>query len=193
MSQPTVSILVPVYNVERYLAQCLDSLCAQTLHDIEIICIDDGSTDSSPSIMADYAVRDGRIRVITKSNTGYGDSMNRGLAEADGAWVGICEPDDFCDKHMYAALVRAGERHSGGAHRPDLPRLRYVGDLHRAGAVGLAAQEVPRAVERGNRQRGHGSEYAAVCASPFTADRNRRSHHSLTRNILRLYLPVCLL
>ena len=111
MSQPTVSILVPVYNVERYLAQCLDSLCAQTLHDIEIICIDDGSTDSSPSIMADYAVRDGRIRVITKSNTGYGDSMNRGLAEADGAWVGICEPDDFCDKRMYATLVSAGERH----------------------------------------------------------------------------------
>jgi len=98
---PKVSILVPIYNVERFLPQCLDSLCAQTLHEIEIICIDDGSTDSSPGIIARYAASDPRIRVITKSNSGYGDSMNRGLQAAMGEYIGICEPDDFADKRMF--------------------------------------------------------------------------------------------
>ena len=108
--QPVVSVVVPIFNVERYLRQCLDSLVEQTLRDLEIICVDDGSTDSSGAIAAEYAVRDGRVRVISKANSGYGDSMNRGIAEARGRWIGICEPDDFCDKRMYAWLLRAGER-----------------------------------------------------------------------------------
>ena len=106
---PAVSILVPVYNVERYLRECLDSLAGQTLRDLEIICIDDGSTDSSPEILSEYAYADERFRIITKPNTGYGDSMNRGLAAARGRWIGICEPDDFCDSRMYERLVRAGD------------------------------------------------------------------------------------
>ena len=110
MSDPKVSILVPIYNVERYLEQCLDALCAQTLQDIEIIAINDGSTDSSGDILARYAAADERIRVIDKPNSGYGDSMNRGLAAARGIYIGICEPDDFCDRRMYAKLVRVAER-----------------------------------------------------------------------------------
>lgn len=108
---PAVSILVPVFNVEAYLRTCLDSLVSQTLRDIEIVCIDDGSTDSSPAILAEYAARDGRIRIMTKENTGYGDSMNLGVAAARGTWIGICEPDDFCDRYMFAALARAGEKY----------------------------------------------------------------------------------
>ena len=135
MQAPVVSILVPIYNVERYLGECLDSLCGQTLRDIEIVCIDDGSTDSSPSIIAAYAARDERIRVVSKPNTGYGDSMNRGLAEARGRWIGICEPDDFCDKRMYERLVHVGERcgcdmakanyreHAEGARRDPVARV----------------------------------------------------------------------
>jgi len=110
--QPSVSVVVPIFNVERYLRQCLDSLVGQTLRDLEIICINDGSTDSSGAIAAEYAARDGRVRVVSKVNSGYGDSMNRGIAEARGRWIGICEPDDFCDKRMYAQLLRAGERFS---------------------------------------------------------------------------------
>ena len=108
---PAVSILVPVYNAGPFLRECLDSLVGQSLKEIEIVCIDDGSTDDSPSILARYAAQDERIRVITTPNTGYGDSMNRGVAQARGTWIGICEPDDFCDKHMFGALVRAGEKH----------------------------------------------------------------------------------
>ncbi len=108
-NQPLVSVLVPVYNVERYLAQCLQSICAQTYKNLEIICINDGSTDSSPHILRDFANRDGRIRIIDKPNSGYGDSMNQGLEAARGKYIGIVESDDFIDPGMYEAYVRAAE------------------------------------------------------------------------------------
>ena len=109
-SEPKVSILVPTFNAEPYLRECLDSLVGQTLDDIEIICINDGSTDASLQTIEEYAARDPRIRIISKENTGYGDSMNKGMAAARGTWIGICEPDDFCDKRMFADLVAAAER-----------------------------------------------------------------------------------
>lgn len=108
--QPKVTVLVPIYNVQSYLRACLDTLVGQTLPNIEILCIDDGSTDECPQIIAEYAARDPRIRVITKPNSGYGDSMNLGIREAKGEWIGICEPDDFCEKDMYEKLVAAAER-----------------------------------------------------------------------------------
>ena len=101
-----VSIVVPIYNVERYLAQCLDSIIAQTLQDIEIICVNDGSTDSSAEIIDSYAQKDPRIRVITKQNTGYGNSMNIGFDAAQGEYVGIVESDDYADKEMFETLYR---------------------------------------------------------------------------------------
>ena len=108
---PAVSVLVPVFNAEPFLRECLDSLVGQTLDDLEIICIDDGSTDTSARTLAEYAARDERIRIISKANSGYGDSMNRGIAEARGRWIGICEPDDFCDRRMFERLLRIAERH----------------------------------------------------------------------------------
>ena len=92
---PVASLLMPIYNVERYLEESIASARAQTLRDIEIICIDDGSTDGSPQIIARAAAEDERIRVITKANSGYGDSMNRGLDAARGAYIAILEPDDI--------------------------------------------------------------------------------------------------
>ena len=77
--QPKVSILIPCYNVEKYLHQCIDSILAQTLKDIEIICINDGSTDNTLAILQSYAKRDDRIKIIDKINSGYGHSMNMGL------------------------------------------------------------------------------------------------------------------
>ena len=98
---PKVSIVVPVYNVEKYLRECLDSLLAQKLKDIEIIVVNDGSTDSSADIAAEYAARDSRVRLISKENEGYGKTMNRGFSEARGEYVGIVESDDFADPHMF--------------------------------------------------------------------------------------------
>ena len=99
-----VSVLIPVYNTEIYLRECLDSVINQTLEDIEIICINDGSTDDSLSIMQEYAQKDKRIKIIDKQNTGYGHSMNIGLDRAEGEYIGILEPDDFTDIHMFEDL-----------------------------------------------------------------------------------------
>lgn len=109
-SAPLLTVLVPIYNVERYLAQCLDSLAAQTLTDLEIICINDGSTDASRAIIETY-LDDPRFRVIDKPNSGYGASMNRGLAEARGTYVGILESDDFIAPHAFETLVKTAEAH----------------------------------------------------------------------------------
>lgn len=111
MARPAVSVLVPTYNVERYLAQCLDSLCGQTLENIEIICINDGATDGSPAILRSYADRDSRIAIIDKENSGYGASLNRGIGEARGEYIAIAEPDDFAERTMYATMYELAERH----------------------------------------------------------------------------------
>lgn len=105
-----VSVLVPVYNVKKYLRQCLDSLAAQTLDGIEFVCIDDGSTDGCSAILDEYAEQDGRFRVIHKANSGYGASMNLGLQAARGTYIGILESDDFTSPDMYTSLYEAAER-----------------------------------------------------------------------------------
>ena len=104
---PSVTVLVPIYNVESYLRQCLDSLKTQTLQDVEFLCIDDGSTDASGKIADAYAAEDARFRVIHKANEGYGKTMNRGLAEARGEYIGIVESDDFADAVMFEKLHAA--------------------------------------------------------------------------------------
>ena len=109
---PKVSILVPVYNTSHFLPQCLNSLISQTLKDIQIICINDGSTDESLSILEDFARRDSRIEIISKENSGYGASMNRGLDVARGEYVGITESDDFASPKMFAKLYKFASKHN---------------------------------------------------------------------------------
>ncbi|WP_251213100.1 glycosyltransferase family 2 protein [Adlercreutzia murintestinalis] len=108
--QPKVSLLIPIYNVETYLHECLDSAAAQTLHDIEIICINDGSTDSSRAIINEY-LADPRFRVIDKPNSGYGASMNQGLDAATGEYIGILEPDDFIEPDMMELYYQTAQEH----------------------------------------------------------------------------------
>lgn len=115
-----VSILVPVCNVERYLRQCMDSLVHQTLRDIEIICINDGSTDGSAAILREYRDMDSRVRVIDKENTGYGHSMNCGLDAARGEYVGIVESDDFASPDMFERLYAAASEGSYPTVRSNL-------------------------------------------------------------------------
>lgn len=111
MGQPKVSIIVPTYNVEPYLRECLDSICRQTLKDIEIICVNDGSTDGSLAIINEYATRDSRIVVLDGPNGGYGKGMNRGLDRATGEYIGIVEPDDFIALTMYEDLYAIASEH----------------------------------------------------------------------------------
>lgn len=104
MSAPKVSIVIPCYNVEKYLRQCLDSVVNQTLQDIEIICVNDGSKDSTLAIIQEYANKDKRIKIIDKPNTGYGDSMNCGFDMAVGEYLGIIESDDYAEPDMFEKL-----------------------------------------------------------------------------------------
>lgn len=99
-----VSIIVPIYNAEKYLEQCLESIEKQTLKDIEIICVDDGSTDESPQIMDKFKERDNRFVVIHKPNGGNGHSMNAGLAVATGQYIGCVEADDYIEPNMFEKL-----------------------------------------------------------------------------------------
>ena len=103
---PAVSVILPIYNAQPYLAACLESVCGQTLRDIQIICVNDGSTDDSLDTIQAFAARDERIVIVDKPNGGYGHAMNRGLAEATGDFVAIVEPDDFIDPQMYDDLLR---------------------------------------------------------------------------------------
>lgn len=106
---PEISILVPIYNVERYLAECLDSIAGQTFGDFEAILINDGSTDGSRDIVERYLRSDDRMRVIDKENSGYGASMNRGFAEARGKYVAILESDDIMHERALEVLHAAAE------------------------------------------------------------------------------------
>lgn len=105
-----ISVLVPIFNVEIYLKECLDSLVNQILDDIEIICINDGSTDNSLQIIKEYAQKDERIKIIDKLNSGYGHSMNKGLALASGEYIGIVEPDDFVKTNMFSDLYKLAKK-----------------------------------------------------------------------------------
>lgn len=102
---PRLSIVVPVCNVEKYLDECLESIENQTFRDLEIICVNDGSKDSSLEILNAHAARDERVKVIDKPNAGYGHTMNRGIAAATGEYIGIVESDDFVEADMFQTLM----------------------------------------------------------------------------------------
>lgn len=105
-----VSIIMPIFNTERYLKQSLHSVLNQSLKEIEIICVNDGSTDCSLEILREYQKRDSRLKIIDKKNSGYGDSMNVGIENACGEYIGIVEPDDFVKQNMFKSLYKIAKR-----------------------------------------------------------------------------------
>ena len=109
MENQLISIIVPVYNVEEYLKQCLDSILEQTFSDYEVILVNDGSTDNSGLICQEYAEKDSRIRYFEKENGGLSDARNYGIEQAQGEYLTFVDSDDFLDKMhlnvLYTALV----------------------------------------------------------------------------------------
>lgn len=106
-----VSIIVPVYNSEKYLSKCLDTLIHQTLQEIEIICINDGSKDNSLKILKDYATKDNRIKIISKENEGLSAARNDGLKIASGEYIGYIDSDDWVDLDFYEKLYNAAQKY----------------------------------------------------------------------------------
>lgn len=111
MNTPKVSVVIPCYNVEKYLRQCLDSVVNQTLRELEIICVNDGSKDSTLEILREYEAKDPRVKIIDKPNGGYGESMNRGFDMATGEYLGIIESDDYADPDMFEKLYACAKEH----------------------------------------------------------------------------------
>lgn len=120
MRAPKVSIVIPVYNVEKYLRQCLGSVVNQTLKEIEIICVDDGSTDSSPAILAEYAAKDPRVRVLTREKSNAGAARNAGMAVATGEYLGFVDSDDWCELTLFEKAYAKAQ-----LDRADLVLWRY--------------------------------------------------------------------
>lgn len=102
---PVVSVIIPVYNVDKYIDRCINSVLNQTFSNIEIICIDDGSTDLSLSILQNYAAKDDRIRIFTQNNRGVSAARNVGLDAATGQWVSFVDSDDEIHPDMYETLL----------------------------------------------------------------------------------------
>ena len=112
--KPDVSVIIPIYNVERYLRQCLDSVITQTLKNIEIICINDGSPDNSQGIIIEYKQKDSRIIVISRENRGVAVSRNEGINIASGEFVIFMDPDDYypSEKSLKDLYIRARENNA---------------------------------------------------------------------------------
>ena len=104
-----ISIVVPVYNVEKYLPKCLDSLIGQTYQDIEIICVNDGSTDGSLEILEQYATKDPRIIVISQENQGPSETRNKGVDIAKGEWMMFVDSDDWLELSCCEQIMSQSE------------------------------------------------------------------------------------
>lgn len=121
--KPKISVIVPVYNNMQYLHECLDSIINQSLKEIEIICVNDGSTDESLQILLKYAEKDERVKVIDKENAGYGHSMNIGTDMASGDYIGIVESDDYIEHNMYETLYDAAVKNEADVVKSNFNRF----------------------------------------------------------------------
>jgi glycosyltransferase involved in cell wall biosynthesis len=109
--QKKVSIIVPVYNVEKFIKRCLNSLINQSLKDIEIICINDGSTDKSLQILEEFAQKDDRVIIINQDNSGVSVARNNGIDNASGEFIGFVDSDDWVDLDFYEKLYNTAKSH----------------------------------------------------------------------------------
>lgn len=109
---PKISVIMPVYNVEKYLRNCLESIINQTLIDIEIICINDGSTDKSSEILRQYALHDKRIKILEQKNSGPSAARNRGIKIAQGEYIGFTDSDDWIASDFYEKLYNAVQKYN---------------------------------------------------------------------------------
>ena len=121
---PKISVIVPVYNVEKFLEKCLKSIIEQTFEDLEIICINDGSTDKSLSILNSYAAKDPRIKILSQTNQGQSCARNAGLEIASGEYIGFVDSDDWIDLDFYEKLYNTAKKYDADIAVASIKRLR---------------------------------------------------------------------
>ena len=123
INQPILSVIIPVYNTEKYLAKCLDSVLNQSLKEIEIIVVNDGSTDYSQQIIDEYLLRDDRIISISKINGGLSDARNFGIDRAVGKYIAFIDSDDYIDLSMFNEMISLAEQHNSDIVLCDLVKV----------------------------------------------------------------------
>lgn len=154
-TEPMLSVVVPVFNVEDYLAECLDSLLAQTLQRMQIILVDDGSTDNSPAIMAEYAERDRRITIVRQTNAGLGTARNAGIKVARAPYLTFLDADDTVPTDAYQQMVRTLSRTGSDFAIGAVRRVRHghrsvpswTKNVHRVERLGVTIDEFPDAMQ----------------------------------------------
>ena len=122
----TISVVVPVYNTSIYLKECLESLIGQTYKDLEIICINDGSTDNSLEILKEFQKKDNRIKIITQENQGLSTARNKGISEAKGEYISFIDSDDWIDLNFYEKLINALEEQNADIAAGNIIRTRKI-------------------------------------------------------------------
>lgn len=140
MREPLISVIVPIYHVEKYLSRCIDSIIDQTYQNLEIILVDDGSNDGCPAICDEYAQKDNRIVVIHKENGGVSDARNKGVDASKGEYIGFVDPDDYIHRDMYRILMDTILKNSADAcicsykyvydGRPKEEDVTFENDIH---------------------------------------------------------------
>lgn len=143
-SKIKISVIVPIYNVKKYLDECITSICKQSIKELEIILVDDGSTDGSDKLCDKYAQKDTRVRVIHKPNGGLVSARKAGLSIARGTYVGYVDGDDFVESDMYEKMYQMIEKEDA-----DILAVGYQRDFD--GKLNTVTNEIPSGVYQGNQ------------------------------------------
>lgn len=120
---PLISVIIPVYNAEKYLPKCIESVLQQTYSNLEIIMVDDGSQDNSVSIIESYQARDSRIKLITQKNSGVSAARNTGIRNATGEYIGFVDSDDWIDSGMYETLLELLDKNNAEISSVEINRV----------------------------------------------------------------------
>ena len=126
MKQPLISVIIPVYGVEKYIAQCLDSIINQTYKNLEVIVVNDGTKDRSAEIAKEYATKDSRIKVYDFQNGGLSVARNRGLEIATGDYISYIDSDDWLDTKMYETLLKAAMKNDADMVKCGIRLLKII-------------------------------------------------------------------
>ena len=173
--QPKVSVVVPIYNVEKYLRECVDSILAQTLKDIEVILVDDGSPDDCGKIIDEYAANDKRVVAVHQENSGYSTAVNKGIDLAKGEYIGIIESDDFIEPNMYEELYTSAHKYNtdltkGGFYYYDPSKPEGLKDRFFTNASGVDLRKAPDGVFKITDWPKLMSFHASIWSSIYRAD-----------------------
>lgn len=176
-TSPKVSIILPSLNVGAYIRECMESVVNQTLKEVEIICVDAGSTDGTLETLQEYAERDPRIRLLSSGKRSYGYQVNMGLDTAMGEYIGIVETDDYIDRNMYLKLYETAEE----TQKPDIVKAAYyqVDTIENGGITphfltDTASQEVFTISDHPELLCGHPSIWSCLYKKSFLERRNIR-------------------